>query len=81
VDKAWPGYMNDQCKFCCTILAALHKFEVFVSEALIIAASKGPGGAFGAIKYLLEQKEVWDEKSAGLFYCLIIYSCQFAQQD
>ncbi len=81
MDKAWPGYMNDQCKLCCTILAALLKFEVFVSEAAILTTSDGPGGAFGAIKYLLEKKGVWDEKSAGLFYCFILYSFQGAQPD
>ncbi len=51
--------MNVQC--ICTILAALLKFDAFISEA------------FGAKMYLLEPKGGVSGRSLGLFYCLIFY--------
>jgi hypothetical protein len=60
---AWSTYMNAQY-ICCLYhtMAALHKFEAFISESFSFYLQL----AFGAIMYLLEPKGGESGRSVGV---------------
>jgi hypothetical protein len=58
MDKVWPSYMNGQCICFCTIPAARHKFEAFISKAVPFQRR-----LTYPVMYLLEPKGVGVEQS------------------